>query len=135
MKQTHMKGAVLVQVLVMGGLLLILVTLLVKAVNQHYHMGSYLIGEARETKNSESAVAAVYSAWAANAVAGATSVCSSGVIANASVACATLGTCAGCRCTVTIAGTRYPDVVGSDINGDCRLRTDLSNQVGLYSFP
>ena len=140
------RGSILVQVLILGALLLILVTLLVRAVTQNYHIGAYLTGEYRETKNAQASIAAVQSVWtnATVGAGGAIQYCASGGGSNGTVTCSgtTVGTC-GCTCQVFIMPplpnpqtlVRYPDVKSTLTGTVCQIQTDLTNLGGQYTFP
>lgn len=146
------RGAILVQVLIMGALLLMLVTLLVKAVNQNFHVGAYVVGEARETKNAELSVNAVSDAWANYSACPSPPNCAptptncvnvnwaSGFVKN--VGPGGPNSC-NCRMQVFIKPdpaqanfTRYPDVVAAtNAAGDCQIQTDLTQMLGQYTYP
>ena len=127
---------VLVQVLIMGALLLILVSFLVRAVDQNYNLASYVVGQTRETKNAEASFGAIYSAWATNANNGGAQNCTSFAWPGGSVTCVgTAGSCL-CACSVTLSGVAAPNVKSVDGGaGTCRLTTDTSAQVGQFDFP
>lgn len=121
-------GSALVQVLIMGVLLLILVTLLMKSVAQHYQFGAIAAGQANSTQTTETSINAVEAAWSAGTNTG--TVCTSydwthqaanpspcpGAGSTNFVCCSYSLSCGQCSCTVHINGQSYPSVCVSAAN-------------------
>src|SRR5437867_4209403 len=57
------RGMVLVQVLIMGVLLLILVTVLVRVVTHHYQAGALAAGDMTASQAAQASISAIQSAW------------------------------------------------------------------------
>lgn len=127
------RGSILVQVLIMGALLLILVTILIKGVTQHYQFGALATAGSSAGQNSQASIDAVQSAWT---LFNGGRNCTSNTWPNGDKVCcdvacdnAKINTCttAGCTCTVQINGVAYPSVTAAaNAAGNCQLSIQKS---------
>ena len=120
------RGQVLVQVLIMGVLLLILVTLLIRGVTQHYSMGAFAIGSMSSTEYGQASIRAVNSAWILGPSPGQN--CQSFVWSGTDDVTCSGGAPGSCNCTCVVKINNrtfppYPSVlVTGPGGGPCRLQ-------------